>query len=206
MQKQHLWGATMRMDSTHAKHWGLCDCSHRTCMYIYCSNWLVYQTRKYLIVAVSVCKLISNYHLLTFMSNDLKVEMIVTVDCRCLYRSNCLNRYLSVLGLINSPKCGNCNEADETALHYLCYCSHYDAVRTRIWGKPFLHPSKVLYITVRDLLGFLTSSRYQGLYWGMDYGPVHSLVLRRTTSSPPKRELDLELVLTNCEYGLVRDV
>jgi len=32
---------------------------------------------------------------------------------------NCLNRHLSVLGLINSPKCGNCNEADETALHYL---------------------------------------------------------------------------------------
>jgi len=35
---------------------------------------------------------------------------------------NCLNRHLSVLGLINSPKCGNFNEADETALHYLCCC------------------------------------------------------------------------------------
>jgi len=72
---------------------------------------------------------------------------------------NCLNRHLSVLGLINSPECGNCNEADETALHYLCYCSHYGAVRTRIWGKPFLHPSGVLHITVRDFLRFLTSSR-----------------------------------------------
>jgi len=46
---------------------------------------------------------------------------------------NCQNRHLSVLGLINSPECGNCNEADETALHYLCYCSHYGAVRTRIY-------------------------------------------------------------------------
>jgi len=71
---------------------------------------------------------------------------------------NCLNRRLSVLGLINSPKCGSCNEADETALHYLCYCNHYGAVRTRIWGKPFLHPSEVPHITVRDLLKFLTSS------------------------------------------------
>jgi len=56
---------------------------------------------------------------------------------------NCLNRHLSVLRLINSPKCGNCNEADETALHYLCYCSHYGAVRTRSWGKPFMHPNEV---------------------------------------------------------------
>jgi len=62
------------------------------------------------------------------------------------------------VGLINCPKCGNCNEADETALHCLCYCSHYGAVRTRIWGKPFLHPSEVLHITVKDLLTFLTSS------------------------------------------------
>jgi len=67
---------------------------------------------------------------------------------------NCLNRHLSVLGLINSSKCGNCNEADETALHYLYYCSHYGAVRTRIWGKPFLHPSEVPHITVKDLLRF----------------------------------------------------
>jgi len=89
---------------------------------------------------------------------------------------NCLNKHLSVLELINSPKCGNCNEADKTALHYLCYCSHYGAVRTRIWGKPFLHPSVVLHITVRNLLRLLTSSRrfsyypgkkYQGLYWAM---------------------------------------
>jgi len=29
----------------------------------------------------------------------------------------CLNRHLSLLGLVNSPECGNCNEADETALH-----------------------------------------------------------------------------------------
>jgi len=72
---------------------------------------------------------------------------------------NCLNRHLSLLGLVNSPECGNCNEADETALHYLCYCIHYGAVRTRIWGKPFLHPSKVPYIAVKDLLRFLTSSR-----------------------------------------------
>jgi len=74
---------------------------------------------------------------------------------------NCPNRHLSVLGLtcINNPKFGNCNETDETALHYLCYCSHYGAVRTRILGKPFLHPSEVLLITVRDLLGFSTSSR-----------------------------------------------
>jgi len=104
---------------------------------------------------------------------------------------NCLNRHLSVLGLINnSPKCDNCNEADETALHYLCYCNHYGAVRTRIWGKPFLHPSKVPHITVKDLLRFLTSSRrfssypgkeYQGLYCRMDYGPICGLVLRRST-------------------------
>jgi len=57
---------------------------------------------------------------------------------------NCLNRHLSVLGLINSPRCGNCNEADETALHYQCYCSHYGAVRTRIWGKPFYTPAKFI--------------------------------------------------------------
>jgi len=72
---------------------------------------------------------------------------------------NCPNRHLSVLGLINSPKCGNCNEADETALHYLCYCSHYGEVTNRIWEKPFLHPSEVHHITVKDLLRFLTSSR-----------------------------------------------
>jgi len=57
------------------------------------------------------------------------------------------------------------------------------------------------HITVRDLLRFLTSSqkfsqypgrKYQGLYWGMDYEPNCGLVLRRTTSPPPK----LELVLT----------
>jgi len=72
---------------------------------------------------------------------------------------NFLNRHLSVLGLINSPKCSNCNEADETALHYLCYCSHYGAAGTRIWGKPFLHPSEVHHITVRDLLRFLTPSQ-----------------------------------------------
>jgi len=103
---------------------------------------------------------------------------------------NCLNRHLRVLGLINSPKCSNCNVANETALHYLCYCSHYGAVRTRIWGKPFLHPSKVPHITVRDLLRFLASSRrfsqypskkYQGLYWRTDYGPICGLVLRRST-------------------------
>jgi len=77
-----------------------------------------------------------------------------------VYRShNCLNRHLSVLGLINSPKCGNCNETDETALHYLRYCSHYGAVRTRIRGKPFMHPSEVPHIAVKDLLMFLTSSR-----------------------------------------------
>jgi len=101
------------------------------------------------------------------------------------------------LGLVNSPECGNCNEADETALHYLCYCSHYGAVRTRIWGKPFLHPSEVPHIAVKDLLRFLTSSRrflqypgkeYQGLYWGMDYGPICGLVQRRTTSPPPKQQ------------------
>jgi len=68
---------------------------------------------------------------------------------------NCLNRHLSLLGL----ECGNCNGADETALHYLCYCGHHGAVRTRIRGKPFLHPSKVPYIAVKDLLRFLTSSR-----------------------------------------------
>jgi len=45
---------------------------------------------------------------------------------------NCLNRHLSVLGLI---------------------------IRTRIRGKPFLHPSEVPHITVKDLLRFLTSSR-----------------------------------------------
>jgi len=73
-------------------------------------------------------------------------------------KHNCLNRHLSVLWLTNSPKCGNCNEADETALHYLCYCIQYGAVRTRIWGKPFLHPSEVPHTTVKDLLRFLTSS------------------------------------------------
>jgi len=72
---------------------------------------------------------------------------------------NCLNRHLSLLGLVNSPGCSNCNEADETALHYLCYCSHYGAVRTRIWGKPFLHPNEDLHIAVKDLLRFVTSSR-----------------------------------------------
>jgi len=72
---------------------------------------------------------------------------------------NCLNRHLSVLGLINSLKCGNCNEADETALHYLCYCSHYGAVRTKIWSKPFLHTCEVPHIAVKDVLGVLTSSR-----------------------------------------------
>jgi len=72
---------------------------------------------------------------------------------------NCLNRHLSFLGLINSPRCGNCNEADATALHYVCYCSHYRTVRTRIWGKPFLHPSEVPHIAVKDLLRFLTSSQ-----------------------------------------------
>jgi len=72
---------------------------------------------------------------------------------------NCLRFNRRVLGPINSRECSNRNEADETALHYLCYCSHYGAVRTRIWGIPFLHPSEVLHITVRDLLRFLTSSR-----------------------------------------------
>jgi len=28
------------------------------------------------------------------------------------------------------------------------------------------------------------------LYWGMDYGPICGLVLRRTTSPPPKLEVD----------------
>jgi len=56
---------------------------------------------------------------------------------------NCLNRHLSVRGLINSPKCGNCNEADETATAATM------GQLTRIWGKPFLHPSEVHHITVR---------------------------------------------------------
>jgi len=72
---------------------------------------------------------------------------------------NCLNRHLSVLGLVNNAKCSNCNEADETAPHYLCHCSHYGAVRTRIWGKPFLHPSEVPHIAVKDLLRFLHPHR-----------------------------------------------
>jgi len=33
--------------------------------------------------------------------------------------------------------------SSETALQYLCYCSHYAAVRTRIWVKPYQHPSEV---------------------------------------------------------------
>jgi len=85
---------------------------------------------------------------------------------------NCLNRHLSVLGLINNSKCSNCNEADGTALHYLCYCSHYGAVITRICGKHFLHPSKVTHITVKDLLRFLTSS------WRF-----HSTLVRNTRGS-----------------------
>jgi len=48
-----------------------------------------------------------------------------------------------------------------------------------------LHPSEVPHITVKDFLRFLTFSRrfswypgkeYQGLYWGMDYGPICGLV------------------------------
>jgi len=30
--------------------------------------------------------------------------------------------------------------------------------------------------------------KYQEFYWGMDYGPICGLVLRRTTSPPPKLE------------------
>jgi len=64
---------------------------------------------------------------------------------------------------------------------------------------------QIHHITVRDLLRLLPSSRrfswypgkkYQGLYWGMDYGPICGLVLRRPTSLPPKLELELELANT----------
>jgi len=53
------------------------------------------------------------------------------------------------------------------------------------WGNRNKH-----HITVRYLLRFLTSSqrfslypgkKYQGLYWGMNYGPICDLVLQRTT-------------------------
>jgi len=67
----------------------------------------------------------------------------------------------------------------------------------------------------RDLLRFLTSSwrfsqhpgkKYQGLYWGMDYGPICGLVLRRTTSPPPKLELVVTFLVYNwlCWFGHVQ--
>jgi len=48
--------------------------------------------------------------------------------------------------------------------------------------------------TLPQELSFL--QLHQGLYWWMDYGSICGLVLRRTTSPPPKLELDATLVMS----------
>ena len=46
-----------------------------------------------------------------------------------------VQRHLSLLGLTNDPFCSYCDEAIESASHFLCCCSHFSVLRTTIWGN-----------------------------------------------------------------------
>ena len=51
-----------------------------------------------------------------------------------------VQRHLSLMGLSNNPFCSYCDEAIESALHFLCYCSYFSVLRTAIWGNQVYTP------------------------------------------------------------------
>ena len=70
-----------------------------------------------------------------------------------------LNRHLCIMGVVTNPFCEQCDEAIESAMHYLCYCSSFSSIRRAIWGKDILYPADIEAISVRGLVRFIKESR-----------------------------------------------
>ena len=70
----------------------------------------------------------------------------------------CLNRHLSIMGLVKDPSCNQCGMAIESASHFLCQCDRYITLRQKVWGKPYLDAADMDQATVRDLERFIKKS------------------------------------------------
>ena len=70
----------------------------------------------------------------------------------------CLNRHLSIVGLVKDPSCSQCGMAIESASHFLCQCDRYITLRQKVWGKPYLDPADIDHSTVKDLERFIKKS------------------------------------------------
>ena len=66
-----------------------------------------------------------------------------------------LNRHLSIMGSTSNPFCSYCDEAIESASHFLCYCNYFGLLRRSIWGKHCLHPMDIDSATVGDMVRFI---------------------------------------------------
>jgi len=61
--------------------------------------------------------------------------------------------------VVTNPFCEQCDEAIESAMHYLCYCSSFSSIRRAIWGKDILYPADIEAISVRGLVRLIKESR-----------------------------------------------
>jgi len=75
------------------------------------------------------------------------------------------------MGIISDPTCIYCENALETAAHFLCECSHFVTQRQEIWGKSYLHPSEA--DTVQNhTYSHNTLVHIIRVLLGMAYGPT----------------------------------
>jgi hypothetical protein len=63
-----------------------------------------------------------------------------------------LKGYLFNLRLVNSPECGRCKQASETASHVLCDCEALATLRFRPLGHHFMKPDDSEDISVSKVL------------------------------------------------------
>jgi len=119
----------------------------------------------------------------------------------------CLNRHLSIMGLVKDPLYNQCGMAIESASHFLCQCDKYITLRQKVWEKPYLDPADIDHSTVKDLEKFIKKSRrftqtlsYQpaitGKLQGMADGPnLRSKPTGRLYLPCLTLELELEVVV-----------
>ena len=70
-----------------------------------------------------------------------------------------LNGHLHRMRLTDSSICNACQEEEETAIHFTCYCPSQSQLRNRVFGKYFLTLDEYKEVDVLDISSFISKSK-----------------------------------------------